>query len=83
MKSILVSTLILFSSFKPLSAQISGFVVDKEGLAIPYANVMLQSASNDIILSGTITDDHGNFRLKSENEEVLYDYKTRRPVNHK
>ncbi|WP_282042035.1 outer membrane beta-barrel family protein [Winogradskyella flava] len=64
MKSIIISTLVLFTFFKPLEAQISGSVVDKEGLPIPYANVMLKDRTSNTILSGTITDEDGIFNLE-------------------
>ncbi|BDD07279.1 SusC/RagA family TonB-linked outer membrane protein [Aureibacter tunicatorum] len=46
--------------------QVSGTVLDEQGMPIPGANVLIKGTSN-----GTITDFDGNFTLEVDNETVL------------
>ena len=64
MKSLGINIVILFTFLHSLHAQISGSVVDSEGLSVTYANVILQTDTNSTILLGGVTDDNGNFMLE-------------------
>lgn len=62
MRSLVVLIAILFSVASAAQTKVSGVVVDDQGEAIPYANVMFPNTTE-----GTITNEEGRFYLESEN----------------
>ena len=61
MKTLLLTLLTLLSF--PLLAQITGRVHTAKAEAVPFANVVLLSAGDSTIISGTTTDENGDFSL--------------------
>lgn len=62
MRSLILLIAILFSVATAAQTKVSGMVVDDQGEAIPYANVMFPNTTE-----GTITNEEGRFYLESEN----------------
>ena len=50
------------------SAQLTGRVLDGNGLPIPYANATVHNASDNTLHSGTLTDKSGSFLLELSEE---------------
>ena len=46
---------------------ISGRVIDEQGQAIPYVNVVLLNKADSAFISGTVTGEDGVFRLEASN----------------
>ena len=61
MKTLLLSLFTILSF--PLLAQITGRVHTAKAEAVPFANVVLLSAGDSTIISGTATDENGDYRL--------------------
>ena len=53
-----------------LAAQLQGRVEDREGQPVPFATIALLS-SDSILLTGTITDDSGNFIVNQPSEASI------------
>jgi len=67
MKSRILLSLVIFCSVKTLVAQLSGTVVDVEGIPIPYANTMVLSATDSNLQTGVITNEEGVFTMDYSN----------------
>ena len=71
MKKIISAFIIFIFLSVQTFAQISGTVSDKNGEKIPFANVVLLQ-NDSTILSGTITDENGNFNFtETQNAKVI------------
>ncbi|MEM9868497.1 MAG: TonB-dependent receptor [Bacteroidota bacterium] len=68
MRTTLLSILCLLVGTKYLSAQLTGRVLDGNGLPIPYANATIHNASDNTLHSGTLTDESGSFLLELSEE---------------
>ncbi|PLK44386.1 TonB-dependent receptor domain-containing protein [Emticicia sp. TH156] len=56
----------------PLLAQITGRVLNTKAEAVPFANVLLLSAQDSTIISGTTTDENGGFRLNPTQKGTFF-----------
>ena len=63
MKSYILLLVFYLGTVNLLLCQLSGSVVDAEGNAIGYANVMINSASDSILRTGVITNENGLFSI--------------------
>ncbi|WP_394972047.1 TonB-dependent receptor domain-containing protein [uncultured Croceitalea sp.] len=59
--------LCILCSLQLVFGQLSGTVVDIEGIPIPYANVMIYSAIDSSLQTGVITNDNGVFFIEYSN----------------
>lgn len=51
--------------FAQTNGNISGQLEDEKGLGVSYANIALLKAADSSLITGTVTDDAGNFEIKS------------------
>lgn len=73
---LILSFLFLCGFANAQQAPLSGKVVDEiTNEPIPYATVLLKSKGSNTILSGTSTDDQGNFSLKSSQDSSYLEIK--------
>lgn len=70
MKSLLL-IITMFSSFT-LSAQITGKVTNPKAEPVPFANVVLLSAQDSSIVTGTATEETGNFLLRPKTTGMFF-----------
>ncbi len=50
---------------------IRGFVVDENGMGLPYANVMLLSPKDSAVITGTVTLEDGSYFVEGETGKLL------------
>lgn len=69
MNKIILVTLMLLTISQTFSQNVTGRIIDENGKAIEYANVILLSLPDSIFLSGTISNQDGTFsvQLTSQN----------------
>lgn len=72
MKVLKVLTILLLCIVPAMSAQeITGRIVDENHQAIKFANVILISDSDSTFISGTVSGQHGEFRITAPAEKSL------------
>lgn len=71
MKRILLSFLCYLVPFLCMSKVVKGIVVDNNGVAIPYASVMLVNGADTTFINGVVTDEKGLYSLDDEATDVL------------
>lgn len=62
MKHIVLSTL-LFCLSQKVFCQLSGKLVSASGEPVPFASVMLLNSQDTSFVKGTVTDEHGTYRI--------------------
>ncbi len=67
---LLISFLSINSHFT--FSQIKGYVMDKQGVALPYVNIVLQKMQDSTFVEGTTTDNNGYFCLEKYNPTPLW-----------
>ncbi len=67
MKRTLILTLVSLCFVNDAYAQVSGKFVSKNGLPVPFANVLLVNAADSLLIQGSITDESGAFEINYRN----------------
>ncbi len=72
MRNLIITLIFIYVSATGMAQTYKGKVKDANGSAVPFANVMLYSLPDSTFVTGVITNDSGDFLLKSNKKVTGY-----------